>query len=100
VGLRHDLGLSQTELARLTGFGEASIKRWESGVLIQNISSDRFLRLLREPAALYKLRRLEDEREAARNRGNVVSLSARFRTPLEADVILRAPLFKLRIGGG
>ncbi len=44
--LRHSLGLSRAELARLTGLGEATISRWERGALIQNEANDRFLKLL------------------------------------------------------
>lgn len=44
--LRSKHSLTQAELAQLTGFGEASIKRWEAGTILQNVSSDKFLRLL------------------------------------------------------
>src|SRR5262245_10382191 len=44
--LRERLGLTQAELARLTGIGEASISRWERGQLIQSRALDRYLRLL------------------------------------------------------
>lgn len=44
--IRLRLGLSQAELAHLTGYGLRSIKRWETGTLTQNTSADRFLRLL------------------------------------------------------
>ena len=42
---RQQAGLTQVQLAQLTGIGEASIKRWESGSLIQNRSHDLLLRL-------------------------------------------------------
>ena len=56
--LRDRHGLTRAELVRLTGFGEASIKRWESGALIQSISADRFLRLIDDGATLARLRSL------------------------------------------
>ena len=40
--------MSQAEFARVTGFGEATIGRWENGLVIQNVANDRYLRLLRE----------------------------------------------------
>lgn len=39
-------GLTQVAASELTGIGVASIKRWESGVVIQNRSSDQLLRVL------------------------------------------------------
>lgn len=57
--IRKRMGLSRSGLARLTGFSEASIKRWETGKLAQNRSADRFLRLLdADPAALHTLYRI------------------------------------------
>lgn len=52
--LRKDRGLSQEDLAELTGFGLASIKRWETGAVIQNTSADRFLRLLQDSSVYEK----------------------------------------------
>lgn len=54
--LRRHIEISQAELAELTGFGEASIKRWETGAVIQNRSADKFLRILHDPYVLNKLR--------------------------------------------
>jgi putative zinc finger/helix-turn-helix YgiT family protein len=45
-GIREKLGMTQAELARLTGIGEATISRWERGRLLQNRGNDRYLRLL------------------------------------------------------
>lgn len=55
-GLRRRYDLSRAALARLTGFGEASLARWERGKVIQNTSSDRYLRLLRDRATMNRLR--------------------------------------------
>ena len=57
--LRKRHGLSRKELGQLTGFGEASIKRWERGALIQNKSADKFLRLIDDADVLEKLRQLD-----------------------------------------
>jgi DNA-binding transcriptional regulator YiaG len=48
VAARQRLGITQVELAERTGFGIASIKRWETGRNIQNLSSDRALRSVLE----------------------------------------------------
>ena len=45
-GIRERLGLTQSEFSDLTGFGEATISRWERGRLLQNRANDRYLRLL------------------------------------------------------
>lgn len=44
--LREQLGLSQDQLATLTGIGVASISRWERGRLLQNRAHDNLLRLI------------------------------------------------------
>jgi putative zinc finger/helix-turn-helix YgiT family protein len=47
LAIRVDSGLSQAEFSEVTGFGEASLSRWETGAQIQNAACDRMLRLLR-----------------------------------------------------
>jgi len=61
-GVRKQHKFSRRELARLTGYGEASIKRWERGAVIQNTSADRFLRLIKDDLGVVKkLRRIAEE---------------------------------------
>jgi putative zinc finger/helix-turn-helix YgiT family protein len=45
--IREECRLSQAEFSRVTGFGEASLSRWENGVQIQNAACDRLLRLIK-----------------------------------------------------
>jgi HTH-type transcriptional regulator/antitoxin MqsA len=45
-GLRKRLGLSTEQFADLIGAGPASISRWERGVIVQNGTNDRLMRLL------------------------------------------------------
>jgi putative zinc finger/helix-turn-helix YgiT family protein len=57
VALRQHLGLSQAELAELTGIGKATISRWERGRMLTSRGMARYLGLLhRNPtnAALLK----------------------------------------------
>lgn len=77
-GLRQELGLTQAQLANMTGIGVASIKRWEAGNIIQSLANDRQLRALRP---------------VARER---CFPTPRFRTQLSQEVYDRAPLFHLR----
>ncbi len=46
VSLRERLGLSQAELAQLTGIGKATISRWERGRMLPNRAMARYLWLL------------------------------------------------------
>lgn len=48
--IRHNRGdLTLAEMARLCGFTEMSIRRWESGAVVQDTSNDRLLRILGIP---------------------------------------------------
>jgi putative zinc finger/helix-turn-helix YgiT family protein len=47
LGIREECHLSQAEFSRITGFGEASLSRWETGSQIQNAACDRLLRLIK-----------------------------------------------------
>lgn len=55
-GLRKMHHLTQAELAEITGLGEATISRWERGILIQNQACDRYLYLLGYVDNLNRLR--------------------------------------------
>ena len=50
--------MSRAAFARLTGFGEATLARWERGEVIQNTSNDSFLRLLMNNDAMERLSRM------------------------------------------
>jgi len=56
--------MSRAQFARVTGFGEATLARWERGEVIQNTSNDSFLRMLMDRDAMRRLSRMtryEDE---------------------------------------
>ena len=53
--IRLEHGMSRAAFARLTGFGEASLARWERREVVQSTSNDRYLRLLRDPAVFARL---------------------------------------------
>ena len=54
--LRKRHGLTLAAFAQLTGLEEASLGRWENGILIQAIANDRYLRLLSQPGQMDALR--------------------------------------------
>ncbi len=54
-GLRERYNLSRAAFARMTGFGDATLARWEKGEVVQNASSDRYLRLLTDPNVMNRL---------------------------------------------
>lgn len=62
-GIRGRLGLSRAALAKLTGIGEASLSRWESGTKIQTPGYDRYLRLLCHAGVAALLMQLGHERQ-------------------------------------
>ena len=55
VQIRSRYGLSRAELARITGIGDASLSRWENGVIIQNLANDNLLYLMSWPDNLMRL---------------------------------------------
>jgi putative zinc finger/helix-turn-helix YgiT family protein len=61
LALRERMGLSQKELADITGLGVASVSRWERGLLIQNEACDQLLYLLKFPENLERLRERKAE---------------------------------------
>ena len=44
--IRKGFGMTRAKFAQVTGFGEASLNRWENGLTIQTHAYDRYLRLL------------------------------------------------------
>lgn len=54
--MREGYGLTRAEFAHLTGFGKATVGRWERGEIHQNRSADRYLRLLRDQEVMERLR--------------------------------------------
>jgi putative zinc finger/helix-turn-helix YgiT family protein len=72
---REGTGLSRAEFCQLTGFGPASLQRWESGMVVPNASSDRLIFLLRCP----------DNVERLRNRAAALDQEAPSSPPQEAD---------------
>ena len=64
--IRERRKLSRTAFAEITGLGEATIKRWETGAVAQNRSNDRYLQLLDTDLGWAMLRRLGTAVEALR----------------------------------
>lgn len=80
VELRGKLGMSQAQLAEHTGMGTASIKRWETGLVIQGAAFDK------------QLRELSQTSDAAPRS----PWAATFRTQISDSVRERAQSFSLR----
>lgn len=101
VEIRVALGLSQNEYAEALGVGHASVERWETGVTMQNLSSNNLI------LALSRRSQIEWLQEEKRRRNKVdeiqhkvVSLD-RFRCLTEKDQYAFKELgdrFKLRMG--
>ena len=58
--IREQYGMTRLSFSKVTGLGEATINRWENGVLIQNRANDRYLRLLAMPDIFDRLSHLPD----------------------------------------
>lgn len=86
--IRQQYGVSQEEFAKLTGIGPASIKRWESGALIQSESSDITLRLLTYKDNAIRLGRI-------RHTPHVIT-EHKFRTQISPEQREAAERFQLR----
>ncbi len=54
--VRTRLGMTRAAFAEITRLGEASLARWEKGLLIQNPANDQLLYLLRFPENVERLR--------------------------------------------
>ena|ERR1035438_3455340 len=68
LAVRQAYGLSQLDFSRITGIGEASLSRWETGSQIQNAACDRLLRLLvADSQNLLILRQLADAPPSSSN---------------------------------
>ena len=63
--MREGYGLTRAEFAQLTGFGKATLGRWERGEVTQNRSADRYLRLLHDRDVMRRLRALEEPMDSA-----------------------------------
>lgn len=85
--IRTTFGMLQEELAELTGYGTASIKRWEAGSQIQSESADKHLRLVRSLGAT-----------EARKRTRAPSRPA-FKMPFDAGKWEKSKTFELRSTG-
>ena len=80
--------LSRTAFAEITGLGEATIKRWESGAVAQNRSNDRYLRLLDTDLGWAMLRKLGATVDALRSsKASSSTRTSRFRCLKQGDAL-------------
>jgi putative zinc finger/helix-turn-helix YgiT family protein len=86
--IREQHGLSQQDWSKKTKLGIASVKRWESGNLIQSEAMDCYLRLLENPLTLARV--------ASMNSMPIKSDNVRFQTELPPGASEAALSFELR----
>jgi|ERR1017187_2427129 putative zinc finger/helix-turn-helix YgiT family protein len=78
--IRGQSHLSQAEFSRITGFGEASLSRWETGTQIQNAACDRLLRLIKADCTnLELLRQMANDIGLPPRRFRVIELTSELR---------------------
>jgi putative zinc finger/helix-turn-helix YgiT family protein len=92
VQMRGALGITQKELAELTKLGDASIKRWESGSLLQSSSANMLLRLCENYLSRMIMQKIASERGSDTN-------EPRFRTTISESQRIVALNFRLRRTG-
>ncbi len=79
--IRRLQGMTRAAFAAVTGLGEASLGRWETGAGIQSHANDRYLRLLAQPGGISRLSsvlRTMEEAERPRGAGKAVPKRSRF----------------------
>ncbi|TDW16233.1 type II TA system antitoxin MqsA family protein [Rhizobium gallicum] len=84
--LREGYGLTQDKFADVSGFGIASIKRWELGNQIQSESADNLLRLLRMPRNFLLVQEMN----------NAKPFEPKFKTTISERTFQQAKEFQLR----
>jgi putative zinc finger/helix-turn-helix YgiT family protein len=90
LALREQNDFSQAEFSRITGFGEASLSRWETGSQIQNVACDRLLRLLAaDPFNIHRLKQIADSEGTETPKFKVIAIN-------DALLRKRAGAFQLR----
>lgn len=86
--IRHGYGMTRAAFAHATGLGEATIGRWENGLVIQNHANDRYVRLLAMPHVMREVQRMSMSMTAvqsAPSRGGGAKSQFRQLRPTEAD---------------
>ncbi|RKI38650.1 YgiT-type zinc finger protein [Corallococcus sp. AB004] len=91
--IRSSYRMTQSDFAEETGFGEASIKRWELGLNIQNKSADKYLRLLREKRTATSTSFFTQKQHGGHEQGR----NRKFKTNLPASAYFAASIFELRL---
>ena len=93
--LRDYFMLTQAQFSKITGLGEATLSRWERGIIIQNEAYDNYLYLL---GLRENLRSIRDRRES---RGLILTTRENAERPrfreldVKEDVLQRQSNFKL-----
>ena len=90
--IRERRRLSQAEFSRITGFGEASLSRWETGAQVQNASNDRLLRLIQSDVRnLHRLQGIAEGMDIAKEpRLRVIEITPALRARQVAFQLQRA----------
>jgi putative zinc finger/helix-turn-helix YgiT family protein len=76
--IREDYGFSRAEFSRLSRLGEATLNRWENGILVQNQAYDQYLRLICFPENVRRLQAKSNTRSQVSG-SVVIEASYRFR---------------------
>ena len=95
--IRKGFGKTQSEFARVTGLGVASLNRWENGLTIQTHGYDRYLRLLKaHPSFIREIEKLtnlvpsQQSEALTRNQFRVLNVTTNLRNEQEGFQLRKA----------
>ena len=99
--MREGYDLTRAEFAQLTGFGKATVGRWERGEVTQNRSADRYLRLLQDREVMRQLRALAEPTDSSASRTSMRPAAPRYvfiEVPRQNDIRESCRGFTPRLG--
>ncbi len=84
-GIREAYDLSRNEFVQVTGLGEATLNRWENGIIIQTLANDRYLRLLALPLNMQRLKSFGSSAQTSSS--SVNPNGGKFQALSESDIV-------------
>jgi len=93
--LRDYYGLSQAEFSKITGIGEATLSRWERGIVIQNEAYDKYLYLLGFKENVEKIQTCTKSTKTEKQYANNAELPSFRELDVTEELLERQSNFKL-----
>jgi len=94
-GLRDYHGLTQSDFSNITGLGEASLSRWERGIVIQNKAYDNYMYLLGLEANLQSIRQRAESSKATKLPSKIFKKPQFRELDVNEEILQRQKSFRL-----